>query len=103
MPQEQSPADEPSDLYKKDMEIERRNLRAVLKTDAVGAHVGLAVTVISVTIVAFFAGLAWGGIVATPFALWFIGATIVSYASHGLNVDIFRRAYIATFGWGDYI
>ena len=89
--------------YNRDIHGERRAVRGALRTDLPAAHMGLGVTVISLIVIASFSGLRWTLIVAVAFATWFVLALAVIHAGSGRGWDAVRRAYIATFGWGNWI
>ncbi|WP_217251546.1 hypothetical protein [Streptomyces sp. AC602_WCS936] len=72
-------------------------------TDIGGGHIGLAVTIIALIVVASFSGARWTSIVAGGFTAWFILALTVIHIRGGRGREAVRRAYVATFGWGDYV
>jgi hypothetical protein len=72
------------------------------RTDVGGAHIGLAVTVIAVVVVACFSGSRWALIITACFAAWFVlMLALLRTAEEGR--EAVRRAYVLTFGWGDYV
>ncbi|MFG3551839.1 hypothetical protein [Streptomyces sp. NPDC047725] len=72
------------------------------KTVVGGAHIGLAVTVIAMVVVASFSGPRWALIIAGCFAAWFVlMLALIRRAEKGR--EALRRAYVRTFGWGDYV
>ncbi|MEU6288598.1 hypothetical protein [Streptomyces sp. NPDC046988] len=71
--------------------------------DVAGAHIGLAVTIIALIVIASFSGTRWTLITAGCFAAWFIVALTVVLIRGGSGRRAVRRAYVATFGWGDYV
>ncbi|MFE2051550.1 hypothetical protein [Streptomyces sp. NPDC059459] len=72
-------------------------------TDIGGGHIGLTVTLIALIVVASFYGARWTLIVAGGFTAWFILALTVLHIRGGRGTEAVRRAYVATFGWGDYV
>ncbi|MFJ3520635.1 hypothetical protein [Streptomyces sp. NPDC090131] len=72
-------------------------------TDIRGGHIGLVVTIIALVVIASFSGPRWALIVAACFTAWFILALSVIRIRGGRGGEALRRAYVATFGWGDYV
>ncbi|MGW4981430.1 hypothetical protein [Streptomyces mirabilis] len=72
-------------------------------TDVVGGHIGLVVTIIALVAIASSSGLRWTLIVAACFTAWFVLALTVIHIGGGRGGEAVRRAYVATFGWGDYV
>ena len=72
-------------------------------TDIGGGHIGLVVTIIALVIIASFSGPRWTLIVAGCFTAWFILALTIIRIRGGRGSEAVRRAYAATFGWGDYV
>lgn len=72
-------------------------------TDIGGGHVGLVVTIIALVVIAGFSGPRWTLIVAGCLTAWFILALTIIRFRGGRGQEAVRRAYVATFGWGDYI
>ncbi|MER6169306.1 hypothetical protein [Streptomyces violaceorubidus] len=71
-------------------------------TEVGGAHIGLAVTVIAVAVVALFSGPLWALITTGCFVSWFVlMLVLIRTAEEGR--EALRRAYVLTFGWGDYV
>ncbi|WP_329314463.1 hypothetical protein OG723_38855 [Streptomyces sp. NBC_01278] len=89
--------------YTRDMQAERHSVREALRSDLPAAHMGLGVTVIVLIVVASFSGPRWTLIVAGAFTAWFLLALAVIHIGSGRGWDAIRRAYIATFGWGNWI
>ncbi|MEU6847382.1 hypothetical protein ABZ930_36490 [Streptomyces sp. NPDC046716] len=85
------------------MQAERHSVREALRSDLPAAHVGLGVTVIALLVVAGFSGPRWTLIIAGSFTGWFLLALAVIHLGSGRGWDAVRRAYIATFGWGNWI
>lgn len=72
-------------------------------TDIGGGHIGLVVTVIALVVVASFFGPYWTLMVAGCFTAWFILALTIICIRGDRGGEAMRRAYAATFGWGDYV
>jgi hypothetical protein len=72
-------------------------------TDISGGHIGLVVTAIALGVVAHFSGVRWVLIVVGCCAAWFLLALAVIHVRGGRGGQALRRAYVATFGWGDYV
>lgn len=72
-------------------------------TDVRGGHIGLVVTIIALVVIASFSGPRWTLIVAGCFTAWFVLALAVIRIRGGRGEEAVRRAYVATFGWGDYV
>jgi hypothetical protein len=72
-------------------------------TDIHGGHIGLVVTIIALVVIASFSDPRWTLIVAGCFTAWFILALTVIRIRGGRGGEAVRRAYVATFGWGDYV
>ncbi|MER7959511.1 hypothetical protein [Streptomyces sp. NPDC096030] len=89
--------------YTRDMQEERHSVREALRSDLPAAHMGLGVTVIVLILIASFSGPRWTVIVAGAFTAWFALALAVIHMGSGRGWDAIRRAYIATFGWGNWI
>ncbi|NYS17244.1 hypothetical protein HFP43_00095 [Streptomyces sp. SJ1-7] len=64
---------------------------------------GLGVTVIVLTVLASFTGPRWTLIIAGALSAWFLLALSVIHTGRGRGWNAVRRAYIATFGWGNWI
>ncbi|MCF1596855.1 hypothetical protein [Streptomyces muensis] len=72
-------------------------------TDIRGGHIGLVVTIIALVVIARFSGPRWTLIVAECFTAWFSLALTVIRIRGGHGGVALRRAYVATFGWGDHV
>ncbi|WP_406379706.1 hypothetical protein [Streptomyces sp. NBC_01618] len=92
-----------SDQYTQDIRADRQAIRKALRADVGGAHVGLLVTVIALVVIASVAGPRWTLIVSGCFTAWFALALAVIRLRGGRGGDALQRAYVATFGWGDYV
>ncbi|GGX66132.1 hypothetical protein [Streptomyces hiroshimensis] len=89
--------------YAEDMRAERQAVREAVRADAFGAHVGLVVTVLVVGAAVVFDEPQWAVVIAGACAGWFVLALVVTSLRGGGGWGAVRRAYIATFGWGDYV
>ncbi|MEU6760354.1 hypothetical protein [Streptomyces sp. NPDC046685] len=92
-----------SPRYDREIREERQSVRGALRTDLPAAHLGLAVTIIALLVVAGFSGIRWPLIISAAFAAWFLLAMAVIHIGSGRGWDAVRRAYVATFGWGNWI
>ncbi|MFF6802899.1 hypothetical protein [Streptomyces sp. NPDC012616] len=72
-------------------------------TDISDGHIGLALTIIALTVIAIASGPRWTLIVAGCFTAWFVLALIIIHMRGGRGGEALGRAYVATFWWGDYI
>ncbi|MEU5324211.1 hypothetical protein AB0G67_46990 [Streptomyces sp. NPDC021056] len=72
-------------------------------TDISDGHIGLAMTLIALIVLAIASGPRWTLIVAGCFTAWFLLALIVIHIRGGRGGEALGRAYVATFWWGDYI
>ncbi|MCX4845061.1 hypothetical protein [Streptomyces sp. NBC_00893] len=72
-------------------------------TDIGGGHIGLVATIIALAVIAGLSGPSWTLIVAGGFTAWFILALTIIRIRGGRGSEAVRRAYVATFGWGDYV
>ncbi|GGZ33938.1 hypothetical protein GCM10010365_63510 [Streptomyces poonensis] len=75
---------------------------AVFHEDRPSADVGLAVTVVAVTVVSLLWSVGYGLIVVGAFATWFLLALVIIRSGGARGRNTFARAYIATFGWGNW-
>ncbi|WP_240999704.1 hypothetical protein [Streptomyces sp. Tu 4128] len=60
-------------------------------------------TIIALIVNASFSGARWTVITVGCFAAWFIVALTAIFIRDGSGSGAVRRAYVATFGWGDYV
>lgn len=89
--------------YKSDMRTTRTSLREVFRADMPAAHGGVAVVVVVGVVVGCFAGPVAGGLLAGGFAVLFFVAVAVMYLRGIRGADAWRRSYLCTFGWGNWI
>ncbi|MEU8628001.1 hypothetical protein [Streptomyces sp. NPDC048669] len=92
-----------ADRYTRDIRADRQAVRKALRADVGGAHIGLFVTVIALVVIASSAGPRWTLIVSGCVIAGFALAWAVIRLRGGRGGDALRRAYVATFGWGDYV
>ncbi|HEY9328926.1 MAG TPA: hypothetical protein VIS09_11925 [Streptomyces sp.] len=93
----------PDGSYERDLKSGRRSVREALRTDRPAADIGFCVTIIAVTLVGAGAGFMYGLMIAGAFLAWFCIAFLVIRIGGGRGWNAARRAYIATFGWGNWI
>ncbi|MFE2267594.1 hypothetical protein [Streptomyces griseosporeus] len=72
-------------------------------TDIRDGHIGLAVTIIALIVIAIASGPKVPFIVAGCFTAWFILVLSVVHILGGRGREAVKRAYVATFWWGDYL
>ncbi|GAQ59167.1 hypothetical protein [Streptomyces acidiscabies] len=73
------------------------------RVETAGAHIGLACTAVILAVVFHFGGLRRALLVFGGFLVWFLLALTVILIRGRRGGDALRRAYVATFGWGDYV
>ncbi|MFE3766351.1 hypothetical protein ACFXPI_31870 [Streptomyces sp. NPDC059104] len=71
--------------------------------DVVGGHAGAAAVAVAVLVIAVSAGPPAALAFVVALAVWFLAALAVVRARGARGVDIPRRAYNATFGWGAFV
>ncbi|MFD3700039.1 hypothetical protein ACFWUZ_28610 [Streptomyces sp. NPDC058646] len=89
--------------YSPDMQAERHSVREALRSDLPAAHMGLGLTVIVLIVIATTSSPRWPLIIAGILTAWFLLALAVIHIGSGRGWDAMRRAYTATFGWGNWI
>jgi hypothetical protein len=73
-------------------------------TDVGGGHIGLSITIIALIVITSLSDPRWALITAGCFGAWFLVAlAVIIFVRGGIGREAVRRAYVATFGWGDYI
>lgn len=72
-------------------------------TDIGGGHIGLVITSTALIMITSLSTVGWTLIVAGCFSAWFSLALTVIHVRGGRGGEAVRRAYVATFGWGDYV
>lgn len=98
------PDAEPSQSrYEQDLHADRKAVHEALRASVFGAHIGLGATVIALVVIVSLSVPFYALVVAGSFAAWFLLALTVILIGGGRGMDAFRRAYVVTFGWGDFI
>lgn len=89
--------------YLRDLRENRRVLREVLRADMPAAHAGVGAVILVSVVTGCFAGPWFGALVALGFvALFALALTVLRLRGrHGR--DAARRAYLLTFGWGNWL
>ncbi|MFZ3494677.1 hypothetical protein ACODT5_15875 [Streptomyces sp. 5.8] len=96
-------ADAAPNAYERVLAEDRRVVREALRTSRGGAHFGLALTVLALGALGYFEGPTWPLIVGGVFAVWFVLALAVVRRRGGRGGKAIERAYIATFGWAEWL
>ncbi|MFJ6466926.1 hypothetical protein ACIQM0_38970 [Streptomyces sp. NPDC091387] len=86
--------------YERVLAEDRRVVREVLRSSRGGAHGGLVVTAVALGVVGALAGPKWPLIIGVAIAVWFALALGVV---RGRGWKATERAYIATFGWAQWL
>ncbi|MFD8022904.1 hypothetical protein ACFXJO_09205 [Streptomyces lavendulae] len=71
--------------------------------DVMGGHAGAAAVAVAVLVIAVSAGPPAALAFAAALAVWFLAALAVVRVRGARGVDVPRRAYNATFGWGAFV
>ncbi|GAA2935571.1 hypothetical protein [Kitasatospora cinereorecta] len=82
---------------------DRRVVREALRSSRGGAHGGLVVTAVALGVVGALAGPKWPLIIGGAIAVWFALALEVVRRRGGRGWKATERAYIATFGWAQWL
>ncbi|MFD5329466.1 hypothetical protein [Streptomyces sp. NPDC127092] len=101
----EGPAADPGaarERYSSDMRAERKALREVFGADLPSAHLGLGIVIAASVVVGLLAGPIVGALVAGSFAALFLLALVVTLLRGIGGLDAARRAYLFTFGWGQW-
>lgn len=72
-------------------------------TDVDASHIGLVVTIIVLVVIASLSGPRGTLVIAACLTSWFVLVLTVVHIRGGRGGEAVRRAYVATFGWGDYV
>ncbi|WP_234351459.1 hypothetical protein [Streptomyces sp. XY413] len=96
-------AEAPPNAYERVLAEDRRVIREALRTSRGGAHVGLVLTALVLGAVGYFEGPKWPLIIGGVFAVWFALALAVVRSGGGRGWKAIERAYIATFGWAEWL
>ncbi|GAA0618105.1 hypothetical protein [Streptomyces crystallinus] len=91
------------DRYTSDMRAMRAASRDFFRADMPAAHCGVAMVVVASVLVGCFAGPVAGCLVAAGFAVLFLLALAVMFLRGIRGVDAWRRSYLFTFGWANWI
>ncbi|MFJ9550568.1 hypothetical protein [Streptomyces erythrochromogenes] len=96
-------AERAPNAYERVLAEDRRIRRELFRVSTGGAHAGLAMTVLIVTLVASAGGARWALIVGGVVVFWFTAA-LWTAARGGLRGRAAAvRAYLLTFGWGSWL
>ncbi|MFF4472315.1 hypothetical protein ACFYZ3_22460 [Streptomyces sp. NPDC001599] len=90
-------------VYERILAEDRRVIREALRTSRGGAHFGLVLTFLALGAVGYFNGPRWPLIIGGVFAVWFALAFAVVRRRGGRGWKAVERAYIATFGWAEWL
>ncbi|MFD3874293.1 hypothetical protein [Streptomyces sp. NPDC058623] len=90
-------------VYERVLAEDRRVIRKALRTSRLGAHCGLVLTALVLGAVGYFEGPKWPLIIGGVFAVWFALALAVVRGRGGRGWKAIERAYIATFGWAEWL
>ncbi|MFE7394914.1 hypothetical protein [Streptomyces sp. NPDC057582] len=89
--------------YERVLAEDRRVIREALRSSRGGAHFGLVVTALALGAVGYLEGPKWPLIIGGVFAVWFALALAVVRRRGGRSWKAIERAYIATFGWAQWL
>lgn len=89
--------------YERVLAEDRRVIREALRSSRGAAHFGLVLTALVLGAVGYFEGPKWPLIIGGVFAVWFALAFVVVRARGGRGWKAIERAYIATFGWAEWL
>ncbi|MET9436508.1 hypothetical protein [Streptomyces sp. NPDC006551] len=89
--------------YDSDLRATRKASRDVIRADLPAAHFGLGTVVVASVIVGYFATPGVAALVAGAFAALFLAAFAVMFLRGIRSVDGWRRAYLFTFGWANWL
>jgi hypothetical protein len=102
--------DEPSGLddatkgrRRDELQEELPDVNGADHVDVRGAHIGLVFTILALVLVGASFGPLWSLIIAAAFTAWFFTAFVVISILGEQGCGGARRAYLVTFGWGEYI
>lgn len=88
--------------YRDGVSNDRARVRGALRTDRPAADVGLALFIAAAVVLTFLWGAKYALILTIAFGIWFLAALAVIRIGGGKGKDALKRAYIATFGWGNW-
>ncbi|MGQ4488617.1 hypothetical protein ACN6LM_006088 [Streptomyces sp. SAS_281] len=89
--------------YERALAEDRRVIRELLRASRGGAHFGFVLTALILGAVACFECPKWPLIIGGGFAVWFALALAVVRRRGGRGWKAIERAYIATFGWAEWL
>ncbi|MEV6312609.1 hypothetical protein AB0M10_28985 [Streptomyces sp. NPDC051840] len=89
--------------YERVLAEDRRVIREMLRTSRRGAHLGFVLTAFVLGAIGYFEGPKWPLIIGGLFAAWFALALTVVHLRGGRGWKAIDRAYIATFGWAEWL
>ncbi|MFI6703517.1 hypothetical protein ACIBJC_31990 [Streptomyces sp. NPDC050509] len=89
--------------YERVLAEDRRVLRELLRSSRGAAHCGLVLTSVALGVVGYFDGPRWPLIIGGVFAVWFALALTVVRHRGGRGWKSIERAYVATFGWAQWL
>ncbi|MEW1700076.1 hypothetical protein ACIQCR_02620 [Streptomyces sp. NPDC093249] len=78
-------------------------MREMLRVSIGGAHAGLAMTVLIVTLFAAVGGAGWALIVGGAVGFWFTVALVATVGGGRRGRAAVTRAYLLTFGWASWL
>ncbi|MEU8700941.1 hypothetical protein AB0C61_25420 [Streptomyces sp. NPDC048680] len=89
--------------YERVLAEDRRVIRKSLRSSRGGAHGGLVVTAVALGAVGALGGPKWPLIIGGVCAVWCALALVVVRRRGGRGWKAIERAYIATFGWAQWL
>ncbi|WP_373298694.1 hypothetical protein [Streptomyces melanogenes] len=89
--------------YTSGMRATRMAVREVFRADMPAAHGGVTVVMVAGVVVGCFAHPVAGCLVAAGFAVLFLVALAVMFLRGIRGADAWRRSYLFTFGWANWI
>lgn len=89
--------------YERVLAEDRRVIREALRSSRGGAHGGLVVTAVALGAVRALDGPEWPLIIGGVIAVWFVLALALVRRHGGRGWNAIERAYIATFGWAQWL
>ncbi|MFF3305672.1 hypothetical protein [Streptomyces sp. NPDC002908] len=89
--------------YERVLAEDRRVIREAMRSSRGGAHGGLVVTAVALGAVGAVDGPKWPLIIGGVCAVWFALALAVVRRRGGRGWKAIERAYIATFGWAQWL
>ncbi|MGW1537504.1 hypothetical protein [Streptomyces aureus] len=102
----EGPAADPEaarERYDSDMRATRKAMREVIRADVPTAHLGLGIVVVASEVLSCFGAPVVGVCVGGAFAALFLAAAAVMFLRGVRGRDAWRRAYVFTFGWANWV